>query len=228
MSTNPFDSNWLDPANDLVPVKEKGTLSNLLSPSVTSPMGAVQLFTMLSPVILASCVTSLSFVFQNFKGLIYLAFLLAASLLRSLVYMYNGAEQDQEKGETCNRVRFTSYGNSTYSTFVIAFTAMYLIIPMFSNKNVNYWIFSALLVLFALDTSVKYVYKCVAQTGDLVLNALAGLGIAATFVSMMYAGGSGQYLFFNETSDGRQICYQPKDQTFKCRVTRNGETTAAV
>ena len=38
----------------------------------------------------------------------------------------------------------------------------------------------------------------------------------------MYAGGSGKFLFFNEVSSNKEICYQPKEQTFKCQVFQDG------
>jgi hypothetical protein len=38
----------------------------------------------------------------------------------------------------------------------------------------------------------------------------------------MYLGGSGKYLFFNEVSSNKEICYQPKEQTFKCEVYKDG------
>ena len=38
----------------------------------------------------------------------------------------------------------------------------------------------------------------------------------------MYAGGSSQYLFFNEISSNKEICSMPSKQTFKCSVFKNG------
>ena len=39
----------------------------------------------------------------------------------------------------------------------------------------------------------------------------------------MSLGGSGKYLFFNEVSSNKDICYQPSEQTFKCNVYKDGE-----
>jgi hypothetical protein len=64
--------------------------------------------------------------------------------------------------------------------------------------------------------------------GDLFLNVLLGLSSSALIVSLMYAGGSGKYLFFNEISSDKEICYQPKNQTFKCSVYKNGEIIANI
>ena len=39
----------------------------------------------------------------------------------------------------------------------------------------------------------------------------------------MYAGGSGKYLFFNEMSSDKQVCYKPSNQTFKCSLYKDGQ-----
>jgi hypothetical protein len=59
--------------------------------------------------------------------------------------------------------------------------------------------------------------------GDLFLNVLLGATSAALIVTLMYAGGSGKYLFFNEVSSDKEMCYQPSNQTFRCKLFRNGE-----
>jgi hypothetical protein len=58
--------------------------------------------------------------------------------------------------------------------------------------------------------------------GDLFLNVLLGLSSAALIVTLMYSGGSGKYLFFNEVSSNKDICYQPSEQNFKCQVFKDG------
>ena len=63
---------------------------------------------------------------------------------------------------------------------------------------------------------------CIIKTGDLTINLLLGLASSALIVTLMYSGGSGKYLFFNEVSSDKEICYQPKDQTFKCQVFKDG------
>jgi hypothetical protein len=57
---------------------------------------------------------------------------------------------------------------------------------------------------------------------DLVLNILLGAGLSAAIVSLMYVGGSGKYLFFNEVSSNKDVCYQPSEQSFKCSLYKDG------
>ena len=187
------------------------------------PMNLFVFFTFFSPIILATTITSMSFVFQNFKGLIYLGFLIGCCVLRNFVYTMAGSEPMINDKTICSSIQYSKYGNPTFSAFVFAFTIMYLSMPMFSNGAVNYWVFISLISYFFLDMFIKIYKKCVIQMNDLFLNVLLGLTSSALIVSLMYAGGSGKYLFFNEISSNKEICYQPSKQTFKCSMYRDGQ-----
>ena len=105
------------------------------------PFNAIVWLCFFSPIILATSITSMSFVFQNFKGLIYLGFLIGFCILRSYVYMMSGSAPIINDRTICTSIQYSKYGNPTFSAFVFAFTIMYLSFPMFSNGAVNYWIF---------------------------------------------------------------------------------------
>lgn len=186
------------------------------------PMNLATFFAFFSPIIIATSITGMSFVFQNFKGLIYLGFLIGCCVVRSFVYMMSGAEPIVNDKTICTSIQYTKYGNPTFSAFVFAFTIMYLSFPMFSNGSVNYWVFISLLTYFFMDIFVKIYKNCIIKTGDLFLNILLGAASAALIVTLMYAGGSGKYLFFNEVSSDKEMCYQPSKQTFKCNVYKDG------
>ena len=186
------------------------------------PMNIIIFLSFFSPVILAVSITSLSFIFQNFKGLIYLGFLIAACVVRNYVYMVSGSTPVVNDRTICSSIQYSKYGNPTFSAFVFAFTIMYLSLPMFSNGAPNFWVFSSLISYFLIDTFIKIYKKCVVKMSDLFLNILLGVASSALIVTLMYTGGSGKYLFFNEVSSNKEICYQPKEQTFKCQVFKDG------
>jgi hypothetical protein len=186
------------------------------------PFNIIVFSSFYSPIILATCITAMSFMFQNFKGFIYLGFLIGCCVVRNFVYMMSGSAPIVNDKTICTSVQYSKYGNPTFSAFVFAFTIMYFSIPMFSNGAPNFWVFSVLLVYFFLDLFIKIYKKCVISVGDLFLNVLLGLASSALIVTLMYAGGSGKYLFFNEVSSDKQICYQPKKQTFRCKMYKNG------
>jgi len=189
---------------------------------IFQPFNIVVFLSFFSPIILATSITSLSFIFQNFKGLIYLGFLIGCCVVRNYVYMMAGSKPIFNDKTICTAVQYSKYGNPTFSSFVFAFTIMYLSLPMFSNGAPNLWIFIALIVYFFIDMFIKFYKNCIVQTGDLFLNVLLGAACAALIVTLMYSGGSGKYLFFNEVSSNKDICYQPKQQTFKCQVYKDG------
>jgi hypothetical protein len=187
------------------------------------PMNLAVFLSFFSPVILATSITGMSFIFQNFKGLIYLGFLIGCCVVRNFVYIMSGAEPVLNDRTICTSIQYSKYGNPTFSAFVFAFTIMYLSFPMFSNGSVNYWVFISLITYFFMDIFIKIYKNCIIKTGDLFLNILLGMSSAALIVTLMYAGGSGKYLFFNEMSSDKEMCYQPSEQTFRCKMYRDGQ-----
>jgi hypothetical protein len=192
------------------------------------PFNLVVFLSFYSPIILAISVVGMSFVFQNFKGFIYLGFLLGCCAVREYIYKYSGSMPSTSDRTICTSIQYSKYGNPTFSAFVFAFTIMYLSLPMFSNDAVNFWIFSVLLAYFFMDMFIKIYKKCVMKMGDLFLNVLLGLCSSAFLVTMMYVGGSGKYLFFNEISSDKEMCYQPKEQTFKCNLFKDGTLVGSI
>lgn len=192
------------------------------------PMNLIVYLTFFSPIIIACSVTSMSFLFQNFKGLIYLGFLIGCCVVRSYVYSMSGSLPIVNNGTICSSIEYSKYGNPTFSAFIFSFTIMYLCIPMFSNGSVNYWTFVALLSYFFMDIFIKIYKKCIINVSDLFLNTLLGATSATIIVMLMYTGGSGKYLFFNETSSDKEMCYQPSTQTFRCSLYQNGELISSI
>uniref|UniRef100_A0A6C0IJR6 Uncharacterized protein n=1 Tax=viral metagenome TaxID=1070528 RepID=A0A6C0IJR6_9ZZZZ len=179
-----------------------------------------------SPIFIAFIITSLSFIFQNWKGIIYLAFLIAACLLRDLIYRNGFPDKkgsDLVGNKVCDNIIFSNYGNVSFSSYVFAFTIVYLSIPMFINKSFNPWLFSLLIVYFSLDIYSKYINGCITKVPELFINVLSGGLLSLLVVLLMKYGGSSKYLFFNETQSSKEQCSQPTKQTFKCDVYKDGQ-----
>jgi hypothetical protein len=153
----------------------KGSIGGNSPLLIYQPFNFVVFLSFYSPIILAIVMVALSFIFQNFKGFIFIGFLIGVSVLRNFIYMLNGSITTQNDRTICTSIQYSKYGNSTFSAFVFAFTIMYLSIPMFSNGSVNYWIFSGLIVYFFSDVFIKIYKGCVIKMGELFLNVLTGL-----------------------------------------------------
>jgi hypothetical protein len=89
-------------------------------------MNIIVFLSFFSPIILATSITSMSFIFQNFKGLIYLGFLIGCCVVREYVYIMSNAQPIVNDGTICTSIQYSKYGNPTFSAFVFAFTIMYL------------------------------------------------------------------------------------------------------
>ena len=175
-----------------------------------------------SPIIIAFIVVFLSLIFQNFKGFMYLGFLMLFCLIREWMYKISGSIPFRYNSlDVCTSVQYSNYGNPTFSAFVFAFTFMYLGLPMFSSSDINWWIIGPLLVYWLLDIFMKLYKKCVSN-GDLVINILLGAACSASIVVGLYSSGNGKYLIFNEISSSKEMCYQPSEQTFRCQVFKDG------
>ena len=187
------------------------------------PLNLIIFLSFYSSIIIATIVTSMSFVFQNFKGFIYLGFLLAACVIRHFAYLFSDANPSVNDGTICSAIQYSKYGNPSFNAFVASFTTMYISFPMFTNNSPNFWVFSILLVYLFLDVFIKIYKGCFINKVDLFLNVLLGSTLSALFIVAMYSGNSGKYLFFNEISSDKEICSMPKKQTFKCSLYKNGE-----
>lgn len=195
---------------------------------IFQPFNIIVSMTFFSPLIVTILITSLSFIFQNFKGIIYLGFLIGFCLLREGIYYVNKSEQLTQDGSICDTIQYSKYGNSSFSSFVFAFTITYLSVPMFLNGTANLWIFSALLCYMFIDIYIKIYKKCIIYTSDLFLNICAGLFCGYLIISLMSWGGSSKFLFFNEESSNKEVCTQPSTQTFKCKVYKDGELVGSI
>ena len=194
-----------------------------------TPISLVVWLTVFSPIIISFLILSLSLVFQNFKGLLYLGLLLLCSVLRvGGLYAVGSQPFDENRGAPdCRRVKYNNYGNNSFSSFVFAFTFMYIGLPMFSTGYINYWIVIPFLVYWFLDIFVKLWRGC-ASSIDLFGNAVLGAAFSSMIVTIMYASGVGDWLIFNETSSNKDICYQPNEQTFKCKVFKDGTLVGTI
>lgn len=191
------------------------------------PNNLVLLLSFLSPIILVVLVLSMSMFAQNFKGFIYLGFLIAAVVLRGFVLFYSNKDSQDPVNAICNSVRYVPKGNATFSIFFFSFTIVYLCLPMFQQGTANWFLFSGLLFYFFVDLGIKVIQGCISfskNTASILGDLLSGALLASLIVGLMYVGGSGKYLFFSElVSSDAVTCSMPKKQSFKCAVYKNGE-----
>jgi hypothetical protein len=176
-----------------------------------------------SPMLIAFLIVFLSLIFQNFKGFVYLGVLIISCFIRWLLYYSLGLRQQDTQGPPiCNSIQYSSYGNASFSSFIFAFTFMYIGLPMFLTSDINYWIIVPLIVYWLMDIITRVWKQCV-DAGPLFANIILGAALSSALVSSIYGLGGGKLLIFNEVSSTKEMCYQPSEQTFKCSVYKDGQ-----
>ena len=188
-----------------------------------------------SPLIIAAIFTSLTFVYQNWTGVIYLGYLLAALFLRYGTIWYVNRNNAAAPAAAANADAATTpceYNGYSmgFSTFVFMFTFCYAFIPMFIFNDINIPLLVTYIVYFVLDLSYKsYIGKYTVDTSGsictntlvlLLCNFAGGAIIGAAICTSMMAGGSGKFLFYNEISTSKEMCSVKKEQAFKCKVNK--------
>ena len=199
--------------------------NNSVSPLfIYQPYNIAVLLTFYSPLVITILILSMSFIFQNIKGLGFLIWLLVFSWLRGVGLEVAGLQPISAKsGDLCTMIQYSKFGNSTFSMFFIAFSFIYICAPMFINSNVNFWMVSAFFFYYFVDASIRYSSGCIHHMSGLFLDTFYGLAVGIFSVMIMYLTNCQKFLFFNEMSTNKDVCTMPSKQTFKCKVYKNGE-----
>jgi hypothetical protein len=176
-----------------------------------------------SPIILAAVITSMSFIFQNINGFVYLAFLIAATLSRNAIASSFLQDSPKPSGGCFNKfpINYSEYDNEGFSIFVSTFSFFYVCMPMFLNNDINFWVFAFLLLYIAANIIGKK--NCPQATSTFIANIVGGSLFGLFITYFMYSGGGSKYLLYNEISSSKSMCSMANKQTFKCLVYKNGE-----
>ena len=164
---------------------------------------------------------------QNVKGLIYLGGVLLASAVNVPLMSLVGSRTSENASPMCRLFditagRLSPYNSPSPTTLFIAFTAAYLIIPMYFNGQMNYPLTLFLLGMVVLDVTTQMRQKCTTGAGAF-LGILTGIVMGAAWYAVFRAAGLQSLLFFGELTSNNVVCSRPSQQTFKCDVFKNGE-----
>ena len=180
----------------------------------------------ISPLLLSFFLVMASIFNQNLKGIVYLAGILLATVINTIVLYMIKNEKTIDAAPTCSLVNLpfnmSRYNVPSLNSSLIAFTMAYLIMPMQFSNNMNYSIISFLIGLFLMDGVNKIINNCTTTTG-VILGLLVGGLLGFIWYSIFHATGYDSLLYFNETTSNKVYCDRPKKQTFKCAVYKNGE-----
>ena len=189
----------------------------------------LELFSLMSPLLLGFFLVMSSLFNQNLKGLVYLAGVLIAVVINIFLMNQIGSKKDETASFSCDfiNIPFMNHFNSPAPTSLfIAFTFAYLVLPMRYNNQMNYVILAVLLCLLVLDGITKVNKRCT-TAGGTFLGALVGFVLGATWYTLFHMSGYDSLLYFDELQSNNVVCSRPSKQSFKCSVYKNGELVSS-
>ena len=165
------------------------------------------------------------------KGLFYLMSVFLATAIRIFVLHTTGSDAGiAYTGENaiCNTGVAIPYTGQTYSTFLLTFTVLYFVAPMFilSSVNgtnmINYGVVSFFTCYIMFDIFMKKQMGCfelgIGLVGDFLVGGLFGTIMALT----LFYSDKISLLFINELNSNKEVCSVPSKQQFKCDLYRGG------
>jgi len=184
-----------------------------------------QFISAISPLLLTFFMVMISIFNQDLKGVVYLAGILITTILNLVLLNIIGSEKSLQASSSCSLINLpfnlSKFNNPSLNSVIIAFTLIYLFMPMKYNNQFNYPVIAFVLSIFLLDAFSKVIFKCTTISGVLI-GLLTGVFFGGLWYSLFHAMGYDSLLYFNTSSD-KVYCSKPQKQAFKCSVYKNGE-----
>tara|TARA_Y100000389_G_scaffold205088_1_gene262953 strand:- start:5732 stop:6346 length:615 start_codon:yes stop_codon:yes gene_type:complete len=186
-----------------------------------------QLTSLISPIIIVSFLVLISILNQNLKGLIYLAGVLISTVLNIFLMNFIKSPINPKAVFTCNLIELpfmNKYNSPASSSVLLAFTAFYLLQPLFMNHGILYNIPLTILLfsIIGLDVATKVYNKCTTISGAFI-GCLFGMFCSIIWYNLFKMSGYESLLYFDELDSNNVQCTRPSKQTFKCSVYKNGQ-----
>ena len=186
----------------------------------------LNLFALISPILLGFFLIMGSIFNQNIKGLIYLGGILISAIISLLISNLIGKRPDQNRPTNCDLIQIPFINNlfvcPSFTSVFLGFTIAYLMLPMIYNNQINYILFVTLILLFFIDAISKYLKKC-NDLLDITTGGLLGIILGSIQFALLHYSKLDSLLYFDDLVSNNVICERPRKQTFKCAVYKNGE-----
>lgn len=190
----------------------------------------LHLISLMSPILISFFLIMSSLFNLDIKAIIYLMGVLIASIFN--IFLKNIIKQGRFEDEafSCNILDIpynSQYNSPSSSSVFIAFTMVYLLLPMISNNTINYGVVIFFLCIFCVDTYSKIMKRCTNYAGAL-FGLVVGFITGIIWYVILDGSGNSDLLYFDELKSNKTLCSRPSKQNFKCKVYKNGEVIGAI
>lgn len=197
-------------------------------PGVEMTFGNIfQLISSLSPLILSAFFIISSISNGDLKWLMYLAGFVLLLFLFSIAAFTTNAQFDKESAyykRECNFVQLpfglSKFSIPNFNSTALGFIFAYIFMPMVQYNSYNVVLLSIIMVLFGIDGFSKVMHGCTPVVGVLIGVAI---GWIIGYLWYLVVSVTNKNLVFFNNDSNTSICSRPSNQTFKCKVYKNGE-----
>jgi len=95
-------------------------------------------------------------------------------------------------------------------------------LPMILSGNINYYLMTFMLVIFASDTATKFILNKCMSTSSLVVSLITSAIIGSASAFGIY-NINPELTFFSNTTTNNVTCNKKSNKKFVCSVYKNGQ-----
>ena len=185
------------------------------------------------PVFIFSLMIMTSFINQDVKGIFWMLFVIVGIfIITAVVKTFKGNEIDTTFTNTMLPLFATFYNTCSISSFLIAFTFMYLWLPMLYVNNINYSVIFIFLFFYFYDVLGRK--KLLGSESNpnfdgigTFVGTITGVTYGVFAVWILSSAGD-KFMYFTPSASNKEYCSRPKNQQFKCNVYKNGQIISSL
>lgn len=176
---------------------------------------------LISPFLLAFLMVMISIINSNIKGFIYL---LGLIILFVIVVLFQNTIRVpiNTTNNFCNLFSTGQYSVPSFNSALYLYTILYILLPMITMEMVNFPLIIVFVLLYVLDSIVKYTNKCSSLIG-IIMGSILGLFFGISWFLLIRSTGQKGLLYYDDLVSNKIACSRPTKQNFKCQVYKNGE-----
>ena len=200
----------------------QNVINNQYLASVNMP-NVVSFLSLFSPYLIVFLIIFNSIINSNIKCIIYIGGILILFIVVLLFQKLLMTTKMHNPNPMCNTFNLNMSLSSipSFSVSLIAYTLIYLLLPMIQNKTLNYPFI--IIINFILIINVVYRIKNNCTT---ILGAITG-GFLGFVWGMLYyfiiRSSDPKLTYYDDFLSNKVACSKPTEQKFKCSVYKNGE-----